>query len=273
MAAVHLPMLRLAGGRLRFDRTQWFSEREEPGVKLVLVLSGCISYQLDEGRSVRLSGPSVHLRLRDAPHAVLHGMEQGADLEYVSASLPLAGLAQGLGLTAQGLADALEAGPQGSLVRDGLASTAQRCVARQILHCPLQGAARQLFLASKGLELLALSMPGADPAQATAERAAQQIERAAQLLRDSLQDPPGLRALAREVGLNVNKLTLGFRQRFGCSVAEWLQEQRMAHAYELLCSARIDVAQAAALCGYSASHFSKVFQRRHGVLPGALRKA
>lgn len=162
------PMLSLSAGRLRFDRTQWFSESEQAGVKLVLVLSGSISYQLERSAPVRLCGPSVHLRLRDAPHDVLHGMEQGADLEYVSASLPMSGLASSLGLTPQGLADAMEAGAPGdcgasgacgSLIRDARASAAQRAVAQQILHCPLQGAARQLYLAGKGLELLALSMP------------------------------------------------------------------------------------------------------------------
>lgn len=273
-AAVQLPMLSLSAGRLRFDRTQWFSESEEAGVKLVLVLSGSISYQLERSAPVRLCGPCVHLRLRDVPHEVLHGMEQGADLEYVSASLPMAGLAPSLGLTPQGLADALQArshGASGALIRDAEASAAQRAVAQQILHCPLQGAARQLYLAGKGLELLALSMPRSEEEDLSG-RGRQQLERAAQLLRERLDDPPGLRALAREVGLNVNKLTQGFRQHFGCTVAEWLQAQRMARAYELLASARVDVAQAAALSGYSPSHFSKVFQRHHGVLPSALRR-
>lgn len=274
------PMLSLSAGRLRFDRTQWFSESEQAGVKLVLVLSGSISYQLERSAPVRLCGPSVHLRLRDAPHDVLHGMEQGSDLEYVSASLPMSGLASSLGLKPQGLADAMEAGAPGdsgasgacgSLIRDAQASAAQRAVAQQILHCPLQGAARQLYLAGKGLELLALCMP-LPGEEDLSGRGRQQLERAAQLLRERLDDPPGLRALAREVGLNVNKLTQGFRQCFGCTVAEWLLAQRMARAYELLASARMDVAQAAALSGYSPSHFSKVFQRHHGVLPSALRR-
>ena len=86
----------------------------------------------------------------------------------------------------------------------------------------------------------------------------------------SLQQPPTLPELARRAGINVNKLTTGFRQLFGCSVYAFVREQRMAQAHALLAAGEMSVSEAAYACGYTDSHFSKAFQRRYGVLPSAL---
>ncbi|WP_373745158.1 helix-turn-helix transcriptional regulator, partial [Achromobacter insuavis] len=74
----------------------------------------------------------------------------------------------------------------------------------------------------------------------------------------------------RRAGINVNKLTTGFRQLFGCSVYAFVREQRMAQAHALLAAGAMSVSEAAYACGYTDSHFSKAFQRRYGVLPSAL---
>ncbi|WZB68552.1 helix-turn-helix transcriptional regulator [Achromobacter xylosoxidans] len=76
--------------------------------------------------------------------------------------------------------------------------------------------------------------------------------------------------LARRAGVNVNKLTTGFRRVFGCSVYAFVREQRMAQAHALLAAGEMSVSQAAYACGYTDSHFTKAFQRRYGVLPSAL---
>lgn len=90
-------------------------------------------------------------------------------------------------------------------------------------------------------------------------------------LRQRLNDPPSLPELARLAGTNVNKLTTGFRQLFGCSVYEFVRAQRLDLAYRLIAAGHGSVAQAAQACGYTDSHFTKVFRQRFGVAPSALR--
>ncbi|WP_390349001.1 helix-turn-helix transcriptional regulator [Variovorax boronicumulans] len=90
------------------------------------------------------------------------------------------------------------------------------------------------------------------------------------ILLQRLQAPPTLPELARLSGTNVNKLTLGFRQLFGCSVYDFVREQRLELAYRMLAAGGISVADAALACGYTDSHFTKVFRKRYGVAPSAL---
>ncbi|VVE22266.1 AraC family transcriptional regulator [Pandoraea aquatica] len=92
------------------------------------------------------------------------------------------------------------------------------------------------------------------------------------VLNDHLQAPPSLPVLAREVGINVNKLCAGFRQQFGTTVHGYVRERRLATAFELLSARRISVSEAAWQCGYTDSHFAKVFRARFGMLPNTLTR-
>ncbi|MGR9585065.1 helix-turn-helix transcriptional regulator [Pandoraea sputorum] len=92
------------------------------------------------------------------------------------------------------------------------------------------------------------------------------------VLDERLQAPPSLPLLAREVGINVNKLCAGFRQQFGTTVHGYVRERRLATAFELLSARRISVSEAAWQCGYTDSHFAKVFRARFGMLPNTLTR-
>ncbi|MFK0375336.1 helix-turn-helix transcriptional regulator [Pandoraea sp. NPDC090278] len=92
------------------------------------------------------------------------------------------------------------------------------------------------------------------------------------VLNERLQAPPSLPLLAREVGINVNKLCAGFRQQFGTTVHGYVRERRLATAFELLSARRISVSEAAWQCGYTDSHFAKVFRARFGMLPNTLTR-
>lgn len=92
------------------------------------------------------------------------------------------------------------------------------------------------------------------------------------VLEERLQTPPSLPVLAREVGINVNKLCAGFRAQFGTTVHGYVRERRLATAFELLSARRISVSEAAWQCGYTDSHFAKVFRARFGMLPNTLTR-
>lgn len=122
----------------------------------------------------------------------------------------------------------------------------------------------------------ARSLSGAER-QITVESPRERVMRRAVLaardvLDERLQAPPSLPALAREVGINVNKLCAGFREQFGTTVHGYVRERRLATAFELLSARRISVSEAAWQCGYTDSHFTKVFRARFGVLPNTLTR-
>lgn len=153
---------------------------------------------------------------------------------------------------------------------------ALRALSMQIMYCPFEGgAARDLFLGAKGMELTAAALarplaqqPGAAEALSAGE--VQRLWLARDLLIAQAHEPPQLPELARRAGINVKKLTAGFRRLFGMSVFEYLQQHRLQEAYRMLAGGGCTVTQAAAHVGYGAAHFSTAFRRRFGISPREL---
>lgn len=152
-------------------------------------------------------------------------------------------------------------------------------VAMQVANCPLAGDLRSLYLQGKSLELLALAFNVLDQSAAHRETArklgAAQIERLTEahaILLAEYRAPPNLDALARRVGLCTTALTVGFRQLFGTSVTETVQELRMTEAFNALGRGEMTVAQAAYSVGLSPAYFSTLFRRKFGCPPSHLVK-
>lgn len=147
-------------------------------------------------------------------------------------------------------------------------------VIHQMFSSPLHGLARQLFFHAKVVEILALEVECWTGVQeATSFPLTQEdilcLKKARDILFFEYQEPPSLEELARKVGINRNKLTTGFRQLFGKTVYSALKEFRLEKAKQLLDSGTQNVSEAAFAVGYSnAGHFSDLFQKRYGILPG-----
>ena len=76
-------------------------------------------------------------------------------------------------------------------------------------------------------------------------------------------------------GLSARILQSEFQKRFGSSPIQWVKEQRLAHAHDLLKNSAINstVAEVAAVCGYSNfSEFSRQYQKRFHQLPSETLK-
>lgn len=163
----------------------------------------------------------------------------------------------------------------------GTISPALHLVLTQLLNCPYQGVTKRLYLESKALELLALSLTQmlADDHRPTTALVLrpddiERIRRAKDVLLDKMDEPPSLLALARHVGLNDFKLKAGFRQVFGTTVFGYLHDQRMERARQLLTERRFNVTEVACAVGYAnPSHFAAAFKRKFGVNPGAYSRA
>lgn len=84
--------------------------------------------------------------------------------------------------------------------------------------------------------------------------------------------PPSFRALTRQVALNGLKLKKGFRQFFNMGMFEWLAEQKMQYARELVLTTNKPIKKIAELVGYTRStNFITAFRKRFGVTPRSLR--
>ena len=143
-----------------------------------------------------------------------------------------------------------------------------------------EGLVRQTFFQSKGLEMFAHFLQAyADDQRPAAERVLLRqadldaIKEARNILVDDITNPPTIAQLARQVGLNENKLKKGFKQLFGTTIHSFLLEVRMQQAKLLLAEGRLAISEVADQVGYkNKSHFSAKFRAIYGFLPRDFRK-
>ncbi|MEM7065548.1 MAG: AraC family transcriptional regulator [Cyanobacteria bacterium P01_B01_bin.77] len=154
---------------------------------------------------------------------------------------------------------------------------------QQILQCPYQGAARRLYLESKGLELIALYLgqlktslptgPSTKGRQLKPEDVSR-IYQARDILVRNIHTPPSLLSLARQVGINDCKLKRGFRQVFDTTVFGYLHNYRMEQAARLLQANQTTVTGVAAAVGFAnRGSFAAAFRRKFGVNPRVYQSA
>lgn len=159
-------------------------------------------------------------------------------------------------------------------------SPALQAIAMQIVLCPIQGALRDIYLAGKALELTAVAtdalLDGGPIGTASPLRNSGDTERlwrARELAAAHYQQPLPLEALARAVGINVKKLTTGFREQFGVTVHAYVQELRLQEAWRMLATGDYSVSQVACHVGYAIPHFSTLFRKRFGQSPSNIGAA
>lgn len=149
-----------------------------------------------------------------------------------------------------------------------------------IRDCPLAEPARSTLRLAKSIELLCATFThfatgaliAADGAGALSERDAARLAAARRLVDERWQEKLTLDGIARACGLNRAKLTRGFRQAFGSSVADAIATRRLEGAHRLLIATDLPVSSIGYRCGYSNNaSFTRAFSRRYGVAPTRLR--
>lgn len=262
------PGLSVGAGTRSFDDDAEASENLGPGIKLAILLEGCIEVGIEDRQRACEAGPSVNLFASRDAWRLDHRFPGKSSLRYLTMHLD-AGMTEDL------------LGGAGTVIAANIAHfrgacpTAIRSITEQILHSPYSGTAQRLYVAGKSLELAALAIdsmarrhmvtmtPLASPAEV----------RRLHDLRDRLDrdfaELPTLEWLARDCGLNVRKMTAGFRRLFGQSIGEYLREVRLREGWRLLDSG-MSVTMAAEHVGYTLPHFTTAFRRRFGIAPGKL---
>jgi AraC-like DNA-binding protein len=153
-------------------------------------------------------------------------------------------------------------------------SPSMAIVLNQIFHYNLNASIRNLYYKGKGYELLSLYFnrsedPNADHCPFLIdEENVLKIKKAKEIVIANMAEPPGLQELADQVGLNLKKLKMGFKQIYGDSVYSFLFDYKMDYARKLLDSGTYNVNEVGVQIGYStASHFIAAFKKKFGTTP------
>lgn len=141
-----------------------------------------------------------------------------------------------------------------------------------------EGLERKMNLEAHCKELTALALGTIGKYRATYDNTAavlnsrerESIHAVAKILEEKFDKPPIQTTLAKEVGLNLNKLSSGFKLVYGQTINKYLLKIRMAKAKSLLVvDNELTVTDVAEAVGFSnASYFIKKFKETYGETPG-----
>lgn len=144
----------------------------------------------------------------------------------------------------------------------------------QLFQIRINGPAEDVFSKAKAFEILALFFnkeEGTDVEQCPFLNDEQNVERirlAKKILLQRMTSPPTLKELSREIGLNEYRLKEGFKNIYGKTVFQYLNDYRLDVARHLLDSGSLKVNDAAYQIGYTnPSHFIAAFRKKFGLTP------
>ncbi|NJL37470.1 MAG: helix-turn-helix transcriptional regulator [Leptolyngbyaceae cyanobacterium SM1_4_3] len=154
-------------------------------------------------------------------------------------------------------------------------TAAMQCVVQEIVNVPYQGITKRMYLQAKVLELLTLMvdpvlsdrtepLPDLKLKPETIER----LHFARAILTTQLENPPTMLELGQQVGLSDRTLRRGFQALFQTTVIDYLTQQRMIKAEQLLRDRQHTVSEVARMVGYGhLGRFAAAFRRQFGIMP------
>ncbi len=153
-------------------------------------------------------------------------------------------------------------------------SPSMAIVLSQLFHYNLHPSIKNLYYKGKGYELLSLYFNKTEDPDAEQcpflidEDNVMKIRKAKDIVIANMAEPPSLQDLADQVGLNLKKLKMGFKQIYGDTVYGFLFDYKMDMARRLLDSGSYNVNEVGLKIGYSTgSHFIAAFKKKFATTP------
>ncbi|WP_309640065.1 AraC family transcriptional regulator [Flavobacterium sp.] len=153
-------------------------------------------------------------------------------------------------------------------------SPSMAIVLSQLFHYNLHPSIKNLYYKGKGYELLSLYFNRSEDPNAEQcpflidEENVMKIRKAKDIVIANMSEPPGLQELSDQVGLNLKKLKMGFKQIYGDTVYGFLFDYKMDYARRLLDSGSYNVNEVGLKIGYSTgSHFIAAFKKKFATTP------
>jgi AraC-like DNA-binding protein len=145
----------------------------------------------------------------------------------------------------------------------------------QLFNIKLSSLSNLLYLKGKTYELLSLYFNREESEDSVRncpfledQTNVEKIRLSKKILIERMSHPPGLKELAREIGLNEYQLKVGFKNIYGTTAFGFLTDYKMDHSRKLLDSGKYKVNEAAYALGYTnPSHFIAAFKKKFGVTP------
>ena len=151
-------------------------------------------------------------------------------------------------------------------------------ITNQILDCPYDENTRQFYYDIKVRELLYQLLETSFKRDIKSYHftpfETARIHEARTILEKHIdKKPPSIRSLSKQVAINEFKLKSGFKKYFHAGIFEWLMEQKMQHAKQLILNTNKPIKEIASLVGYPrTTNFITAFRRLFGITPGSLRR-
>lgn len=99
------------------------------------------------------------------------------------------------------------------------------------------------------------------------------VENMAIYIAKNYADPIKLADIGKAVGLHPDYANSIFKRAFGCTLSEYVMEERIAHAQRKLLSTNMSITEIAFDCGFnSTGRFNAAFQKMNGCTPREFRK-
>lgn len=149
---------------------------------------------------------------------------------------------------------------------------------RQIGDYKGEGIAAKLFYDSKVTEALSLIMTYNNqqkkiPSVKISSSDLRALENAAAYINDHFNCDISVDQLSHIACMGRTKLKLAFKEVYGTSITEYIQQRRLSHAETLLTLTDFTIEQVAAAVGYSNSgRFASMFRKSTGLFPAEYRK-
>ncbi len=146
-------------------------------------------------------------------------------------------------------------------------------VLNQMFNIQLSTQAQRLFCQGKVYEILSLYFSAREVDTVSCpflndEENVKKIKLAKEFIMKNMTQPPSIKELAKEVGLNEYRLKVGFKEVYGNTVFGYLLDHKLEHARNLLDSGDYKVNEVAYAIGYTnPSHFISAFKKKFGVTP------
>ncbi len=221
---------------------------------------------------------------------ILHQPEGVADEEWIEGGVPLEWvtllirpelLVERFHLDSVRLDDRVRRLANGSddfLLQNWSLSPAMIRAMSQLLGTDYQGDLRRVHLEAKCIELICMMSDVLSERESSClpvKLSTSDIDRlheARALLARRFAEAPSVEQLAREVGLNRNKLSYGFKHLFDTTISDFCAESRLQAAWEMLCDTDLPIGRIAHRVGYrQPAAFSTAFKKRYGMTPRQAR--
>tara|TARA_B100000949_G_scaffold139873_1_gene122933 strand:+ start:1313 stop:2341 length:1029 start_codon:yes stop_codon:yes gene_type:complete len=100
------------------------------------------------------------------------------------------------------------------------------------------------------------------------------IKKAAEIIENDILDFSTVKSLADNVGITIPKLQVGFKEIYGKTVNNFVQDKRLEIAHTLIKNTDYNFSEIAFMIGISSkSYFSKIFKDKYNLTPSEIRTA